>query len=110
MEIKQETGSYNGRRYSRPWIAKVTSWTGVKPTLKWGNFISNAEDGGIMVIDAEVGDIIRYGQKDNRGNGTENSWAIVEPNGSLRRVTPAEAYQSPERAAIASRTILKTDE
>jgi hypothetical protein len=64
---------YNTRRYSKPWIAKVTDWPiGKNPTLSFGATINLTAE-----IDAAPGAIVRWGQKDNRGRGTEALWGIV---------------------------------
>lgn len=84
-------GSYNARRYSRPWIARVTAWPiGGKPELAWGGYCGD-DSGGEAEILARPGDIIRYGQRDGRGNNGENAWAIAQEDGSLRIVSQSEA-------------------
>ncbi|RZS31722.1 hypothetical protein [Corticibacter populi] len=83
--------SYNGRRYSRPWIARVTAWpVGGKPTLDWGNYVGS-DSGGEAEVNAKPGDIIRWGQKDGRGNGTRAYWGVVAEDGSVDRVTEVQA-------------------
>ena len=61
---------YNARRYGKPWIAKVVAWDiGAPPQLKFGRDLE---------IDAEPGDVVRWGQKDNRNpRGTRAWWGIV---------------------------------
>jgi hypothetical protein len=91
MRIAVEFGSYNQRRYSKPWISKVTAWAvGKSPDVEFGGYIGD-DNGGEAEIMAKVGDIIRYGQKDGRGNNTESLWAVVEEGGTLRKVTMIEA-------------------
>ena len=104
MRVLKKFGSYNQRRYSRPWIAVVTSWpTGGKPEVKWGSYLGD-DDGGETEIEAQVGDVVRWGQKDGRGGNTEAYWGIVQDDGSIldceaagarkhwasRQTTPAE--------------------
>lgn len=92
MRVAQHFDGYNFRRYDRPWIAKITDWPiGSKPTLKFGGWIGNDKDGGEAEIDANAGDIIRYGQRDNRGNGTVNAWCIVQTDGTILRASETEA-------------------
>lgn len=94
MRVAQHFDGYNFRRYDRPWIAKITDWPiGSKPTLKFGGWIGNDKDGGEAEIDANAGDIIRYGHRDNRGNGTVNAWGIVQADGVILRCTEPEARQ-----------------
>jgi hypothetical protein len=90
---------YNSRRYSRPWIARITEWpVGGQPVLQWGAFVGN-DDGGEVEIMAAPGDIIRYGQKDTRKlSGSMNEWAVAEADGTLRTVTPAEARTTGRRS------------
>jgi hypothetical protein len=65
--------SYNPRRYSKPWIAKVTDWPiGKNPTLAFGATINLTAE-----VDAAPGDVVRWGQKDGRGRGTEANWGVV---------------------------------
>ncbi len=91
MRITQIFGSYNQRRYGRPWIAKITSWpVGDKAEVSWGSYLGN-DNGGEVEIEANPGDVIRTGQKDGRGNGTSADWYIVSPDGSLIHTTAAKA-------------------
>lgn len=84
IDSRKQTGTarvefygYNARRYSKPWIAVVTEWpVGGRPELEFGSFVGNDEDGGFAEIKAKEGQIIRWGQRDNRGNGTKNKWGI----------------------------------
>jgi len=83
--------SYNARRYSRPWIARVGAWpVGGKPEMAFGSYLGDDAGGEVEVL-ALPGDIIRYGQKDSRGNKGESEWAIALPDGTLQVVTMAEA-------------------
>jgi len=94
MRVSTSHGSYNQRRYGKPWIAKITAWPiGGRPELQFGACLSNHWDGdaGECEIDAHVDDIIRAGQKDNRGNNTSNDWYIVEANGDLSCTNPQDA-------------------
>lgn len=68
MEITKSTSSYNQRRYGRPWIAKVDFSSNPKGNFIWGNWTGDHYNGGegMLSIDADPGDIIATGQKDNR--------------------------------------------
>lgn len=91
MRVSVSFGSYNFRRYSKPWIGKITSWpVGGKAEIAWGSYLGD-DNGGECEIDAQVGDIIRTGQRDNRGNGGTNDWYVVESNGSLTSIDQAAA-------------------
>jgi len=83
MRVSLKYGSYNFRRYSKPWIGKITAWpVGGKPEIKWGSYLGD-DNGGEVEIEAQVGDIIRSGQKDHRGNNTSADWYIVSSTGDL---------------------------
>lgn len=68
IKITVETSSYNQRRYSKPWIAKVDFSTNPNGDFQWGNWVGDAVKGseGMLIIEAEEGDIIARGQKDFR--------------------------------------------
>lgn len=89
--ITQSFRSYNEKRYSKPWIARVTKWPiGSSAELSFGHYLGTM-NGGEAEILAKVGDVVRWGQKDNRGPHTVARWGIVEPDGSVRECTEAEA-------------------
>lgn len=93
MRVTIETRPYNDRRYSRPWIGKIVSWTNGRPEIAWGSWYGQPGDEGILEIEADPGDIIRHGQKDQRGNKGDNEWAILQADGSLQPTTEPEARQ-----------------
>ncbi|MEI6236685.1 MAG: hypothetical protein WCT04_26810 [Planctomycetota bacterium] len=64
------TGGYNTQRYGKPWIAKVVAWEiGTPPQLKFGRDLK---------LDVELGDVMRWGQKDNQNSrGTRSWWGLV---------------------------------
>ena len=87
MRVVVAFDAYNGRRYSRPWIARVTAWpVGDRATLEFGAYLGN-ERGGEVEIEAEPGAVVRWGQKDNRGNGTRAHYGIVSEDGTLSEYT-----------------------
>jgi hypothetical protein len=67
MKIEIETTAYNERRYGKPYIARV-DFTDHKGTPEWGNWIGDPRNGsaGLLTIDAEIGDVLMQGQRDNR--------------------------------------------
>jgi hypothetical protein len=95
MRIVVTYESYNPRRYSRPWIGRVTNWRiGVDPEMEWGGFTGDGRTGGIVEVEANPGDIIRHGQKEWRNvKASLRYWRVVEDDGTLRKVTPAEARE-----------------
>jgi len=85
-------GAYNERRYGRPWAAVVVAWPGGRPELDFhaGSYLGDTT-GGRLEITAGPGDVIRWGRKDGRGNGTINEWGIVAADGTITSCTPTEA-------------------
>lgn len=66
MRVVFEFGTYNARRYGKPWCAKVVNWpVGSVPDIQWGAYLGDSS-GGECEIEAEPGDIVRWGQKDHR--------------------------------------------
>jgi len=105
MRVTVHYGSYNQRRYGKPWIGKITSWpVGGKAEIKWGSYLGD-DDGGECEIEAEVGDIIRSGQKDGRGNGGSNDWFVVNSDGTCSCIDQSEArvaYNSKQEKPISA--------
>ena len=102
MRVSVKYSSYNQRRYGRPWIGKITSWPiGGKAEIAWGSYLGN-DTGGECEIEVNIGDIVRSGQRDNRGNNTENDWYVVEDGGHLRGIDPKEARELYEKVLTAA--------
>lgn len=92
MRVTVGWGSYNERRYGRPWIARISAWpVGAHPELEFGRFVGTHGCAGATEIIARPGDILRYGQKDNRGNNSESYWGVVQADGTVQAVSQAEA-------------------
>lgn len=92
--VSKPWGSYNGRRYGTPWAARITAFTG-RPVLDFIKGAYNGNDsGGELVITGTVGEIIKIGQKDYRGNKTDNDFYRITETGELELVeSPVEARQ-----------------
>jgi hypothetical protein len=91
LRVTKTFGSYNQRRYSRPWIARVTSWpVGKRPELEFGCYLGD-DEGGECEIMATEGCVVRWGQKDGRGSGGTNAWGIVEADGTITSCTEMQA-------------------
>lgn len=85
MRVTFEVGGYNSRRYGRPWIARVTAWPiGKQPTLEFGGNVGPH----LAEIDAEPGQVVRFGQRDHRGRHSQADWGIVQADGSIREHDP----------------------
>ena len=97
MRIVVKTDCYNPRRDGRPWICRVTSWPigAPKPEIVWGSWVG-ARPGseGQLVIEAQEGDLIRWGQNDMRShNHTYRTYAIVGPDGALTEIDATRACE-----------------
>lgn len=94
MKIEKTTSSYNERRYSRPWIAKVDFSDG-KGNFIWGQWIGRQGEEGILMIDVNPGDIIAMGQKDFRKpRNSAPDYYEVQSNGKLASIeSKAAAYR-----------------
>lgn len=94
MRISKSFGSYNQRRYGKPWIGVVTSWpVGSRAEIRWGSYIGD-DNGGEVEINAEPGDIIRWGQKDFRGGNTEAAWGIAQADGAINECDAVRARKA----------------
>ena len=92
MLISKSYGSYNDRRYSRPWGARV-NLDGVKLAYKFTGQYQGDYSGGEVMIEAEPGMILAFGQRDNRGKNTENDLYRVQSDGSLATIDRASAVR-----------------
>jgi len=96
MKIEIKTTSYNQLRYSKPWIAVVDFSQTPKGDYKWGDWVGDHKKGsaGLLVIDANDGDIIAQGQKDFRQPKNSAPIYYQVRNGELVELSgKAEAYQ-----------------
>lgn len=95
VTVSKTWDSFNARRYGFPWAAKITAFNGAA-TLEFIKGAYNGNDnGGEIVITGEVGEIVKIGQKDHRGNGTANDFYQITEDGKLERVaSPVEARQA----------------
>ena len=100
VEAKRVTvpfSAYNEKRYGTPWLARVTSWpVGSRPALAFGIYLGDHHHGGggEAEIMAKPGDLVRWGQKDNRGNNTTAHWGVVNDDGTINQLTEAEARKA----------------
>lgn len=86
--------SFNGRRYGNPWVAIVNPNTAkVDFTNKVGAYTGSygkGEAGTLYMFDApSEGQVIAYGQKDNRGNGTTMVYAQMR-DGALVEISKTD--------------------
>jgi len=93
MRITQSTRSYNQSRYGKPWIATV-DFADPKGIFNFGQWIGATGQEGELVIEANPGDVVAQGQKDNRGSSS-TYYHVVQSDGSLGdAVTKIEAYRA----------------
>ena len=88
-------GSYNSRRYGRPWAAIITfDGTGrANYNFGAGTYLGN-DEGGELIITAQPGDIIAAGQKDNRKpQNSTNDWYLVGDTNELIGISRADAFR-----------------
>lgn len=97
MQITIETESYNERRYSKPWIAKVNFSESVKGNFSWGDWAGDHYNGsnGVLSINVNPGDIVATGQKDFRkSRNSTPEFYVVNSNGELDRLgNKGDAYK-----------------
>ena len=83
------TEPFNQKRYGQPWIAKIDFSQSAKGEFSWGEWAGDIRGGseGTLVLDAEVGDIIAEGQKDNRNPSRSRTtyYAVLE-NGKMQEI------------------------
>lgn len=84
---------YNNRKFSKPWIAKVTQWeTGSNPSYLFGKFLGVHGQAGICEISARIGDVICWGQKNyNSFRRSVRKIGVVTADYSIKELTDSEA-------------------
>lgn len=83
---------YNGRRFSRPWIAKVSFNLNGECDFHFGNYLGTNEGGKLVLGNVDNGDIVAYGQKDNYGKRTQVNYHAVEDGKLGAKMTKGKAY------------------
>ena len=105
IKIERKTSSYNQRRYSRPWIARVDFSKNPNGDFVWGDWVGDHSNGsdGMLVIEANPGDIIAKGQKDFRQpKNSAPDWYRVDETGTLTALEgKADAYRVSQGVANA---------
>jgi len=71
-------GEYNWRRYSRPWLCRMTEGGGYDFATPIGTYTGaeRGEAGDLVVFEPSEGMVYGYGQKDYRGNNTKVRHAV----------------------------------
>lgn len=93
MLYREDTSSYNERRYGKPWIAKLDFTKPGKPEYAFGHWLGQPGAAGELSIEVEPGDVIATGQKDLRkGRGWADNIGVIQADGTARwNYTPARA-------------------
>lgn len=94
MKYTEMTSSYNDRRYSRPWIAKVDFKGNSKGTFTFGIWVGQEGHSGMLEIECNPGDIIAKGQKDGRNSrNSAPSYYFVTEQFTLEGIHKVDAYK-----------------
>ena len=78
LKIINSYASFNQRRYSDPWVARVKQDGKLDFSSRCGGYTGryrSGEEGDLYVTDPVEGAVYAYGQKDYRGNNTEMAYA-----------------------------------
>jgi hypothetical protein len=79
-----------------PFLGVVTDWpVAGSPKLSFGRYIGS-RSGGELEVEARPGDLVMYGQnfEVRFKKRSFRTWAIVQDDGSLERVSPSEARRT----------------
>jgi hypothetical protein len=93
ITVSWNIDSYNSRRYSKPWGARIEfNETKPKYNFSFGQYLGD-DTGGRIIISCNPGDIVAHGQKDNRKpKDSINRLYIVNADGSKMLTDQAGAY------------------
>lgn len=91
MKLEIPTGSYNPRRYGKPWCAKLTL-PDKKFVYEWGTWIGD-DYSGVLILDVNPSDVFCTGQKDHRGNKTDHNFYFVNVDMTYSAISKVEAYK-----------------
>jgi hypothetical protein len=94
MRLQIETPSYNDRRYGKPYIATVDFSKSAQGEPTWGEWVGQPGKEGLLILEANPGEVVMRGQKDSRN--TRNSapdYFVLGEDGTLRPVSKPEAYK-----------------
>lgn len=91
MIIVKKYDAYNVRRYSVPWVCKITDDGKFDFSDRVGRYTGgNSGDAGeLYIINPEEGQIYAYGQKDYRGRNGGYEYAQYK-NGKLHKIAKAD--------------------
>jgi predicted RNA methylase len=86
LGVARDFGSYNERRYSKPWGARIIYGSDGKPSydFKSGYYNGDGDGGTVTISNPKPGDIVAFGQKDFKKGTGLNDWYIVQPDGNMK--------------------------
>jgi hypothetical protein len=95
VKVTIETSSYNDRRYGKPYIAVIDFSKNPKGDARWGDWVGQPGQPGLLVIEANQGDIIMRGQKDfrNSRHSAPDYYQVGEGGVLDGPITKADAYR-----------------
>ena len=96
MLTVEKYNSFNQRRYSNPWIAKVGKDGKINFAVKVGGYTGRygaGEEGELYITDPEEGAVYAYGQKDYRGNNGGYEYIKII-NGEITKIEKTNLVES----------------
>jgi len=103
-KIEYKTESYNERRYGKPWIARVDFSQKAGGEFIWGTWVGDIGKEGVLVLEANEGDIVARGQKDFRNpKYSAPIWYQVVGVYLVKLSGKARAYELATTHALAER-------
>lgn len=91
---EKETPSYNERRHGAFWCAAVSFGDGPKPIYTWGESTGKWGQAGMLRVPCKPGDIIAWGQKDNRRpDKSDHYLLIMQEDGSMVETDKTAAWK-----------------
>lgn len=91
--IVKHFNSFNFRRYSDPWVARVDRQCRPDFSVRVGTFTGGfrtGHEGDLVLTDPVDGALYTWGQKDYRGGNTARGWFVYQ-DGEIKQLTYAEA-------------------
>jgi hypothetical protein len=99
-EYTRETDSYNERRHSAPWIARVDFSSGSKGEYSFGESSGKWGSAGTLSVACAPGDFIAWGQKDLRNPAkSDHNLLRMRADGSMESFDSKAAAYSAFKAA-----------
>ena len=105
--VSVETPAHK-KRLSKPYIGIVDFSNDGKMEVRWGNWLGNHGEAGLLVVEAKAGDIIIKGQKDNLDSAfSVTEYFQLKEDGSLGE--PFNRLEAYKRSKANQSTLYKFD-